>query len=189
MLRGSISRPTNCLQLSPAFRPQLHLPVIGLTTWVFGLGDRVGVRPWEILRCALNDPVYLAFSVTVIVRSKTCATRFYDEAICLFGGLLLRIGRLPRHKIPLRSFCTSQWRLELVLLLLTVNTLNAVNQFPWQASPPRCLGAVEVKRWVTKALKLFYAPRLGGLIHWWPSSEHWAPITNHRITSLILVFV
>ncbi len=36
MLRGSISRLTSCPQHSQEFRPQLPLPVIGLTTWLFG---------------------------------------------------------------------------------------------------------------------------------------------------------
>lgn|GEM_PF-6112815 len=94
-LRGSISRPTNCPQHSQTFRSQLLLPVIGLTTWVYRLfwDERVGARSWEMLKQVQHDVLWWELAVSVIVRSKTCATRFYDEAISLFGGLLLRTDR------------------------------------------------------------------------------------------------
>ncbi len=51
---GSISRPTNCSQHSPAIWPQLPLSVIGLTTWLYRLfwDERVGARSWEMLKQA-----------------------------------------------------------------------------------------------------------------------------------------
>ena len=69
-LRGSISRPTNCPQHRPAFRPLLPLPVIDLTTWLFALGERAGARPWEMLKQVQHDVLLLAFAVASTLNYK-----------------------------------------------------------------------------------------------------------------------
>jgi hypothetical protein len=168
-LRGTSSRPTNCLQYSPRFRPQLPLPVIGLTTWLYRLfwDERVGARSWEMLKQVQHDVLWWELAVSVIVRSKTCATRFYDETICLFGGLLLRTDRPAcRRQVAVLQNSTT----FILCLAMTPRVGFASIDRQYSDYRARILLAglsatVEVKRWVTKVLKLFSALRLRGLIH------------------------